>query len=327
MGKTHSPRHGSLSYWPRKRAKKLIPRVRNWPKVSAPNILSFCGFKVGMITVSAQSIKKTSMTSGEVISVPATVIECPPLKIFSVRFITKDAYGKKVASEILLSKEELLEGRVTLPKKDFISQNVGKFNSLSDKLSDYYDISVLMYTSPASTGLAQKVPNVFEVKLGGSVEEKYTFVKENISKEISIKDVFSQGEVVDVFAVTKGHGLKGPVRRFGISYKPHKSEKGRKKPGNLGAWSPAFVEFSVAQAGQTGFHPRLFHNVLILGIYDDLEKINPKSGFKRYGLVKNTYVVVKGSVPGSTKRPIVFRKAMRSTGLIKKEYDVKEFIV
>jgi len=41
------------------------------------------------------------------------------------------------------------------------------------------------------------------------------------------------------------------------------------------------------------------------------EDINPKGGFLHYGLVKNNYVLVKGSVNGTAKRLIRFIHATR----------------
>ncbi|MBW2988370.1 50S ribosomal protein L3, partial [Candidatus Woesearchaeota archaeon] len=41
------------------------------------------------------------------------------------------------------------------------------------------------------------------------------------------------------------------------------------------------------------------------------EDINPKGGFKHYGLVKNDYILIKGSIPGPTKRLVRLYKAKR----------------
>ncbi|MBR2093063.1 MAG: 50S ribosomal protein L3, partial [Candidatus Methanomethylophilaceae archaeon] len=41
-------------------------------------------------------------------------------------------------------------------------------------------------------------------------------------------------------------------------------------------------------------------------------EVTPKGGFINYGEVRNTYVLVHGSVPGPTKRLIRFRDATRA---------------
>jgi len=45
--KTHAPKHGSLAYLPRKRAKKPTARIRYWPKSSLtlPKLLGFSAYK------------------------------------------------------------------------------------------------------------------------------------------------------------------------------------------------------------------------------------------------------------------------------------------
>jgi large subunit ribosomal protein L3 len=46
-------------------------------------------------------------------------------------------------------------------------------------------------------------------------------------------------------------------------------------------------------------------------ISEDADEINPKGGFIRYGLVKNDFVLLLGSVPGAKKRLIRLRSSMR----------------
>ena len=55
MPTLNRPRHGSLQYWPRKKAKKVLPRV-NWVAIENVNsnssgLLGFIGYKVGMKSV------------------------------------------------------------------------------------------------------------------------------------------------------------------------------------------------------------------------------------------------------------------------------------
>ena len=49
----------------------------------------------------------------------------------------------------------------------------------------------------------------------------------------------------------------------------------------------------------------------LLGYVSEVDAVNPDGGFIRYGLVKNDYVLVKGSVPGPTKRLVILRQAIR----------------
>jgi large subunit ribosomal protein L3 len=122
-------------------------------------------------------------------------------------------------------------------------------------------------------------------------------------------------------AVTKGKGFQGPLKRFGIGKKQHKTEKGVRRPGSLGPWRPARVSFHAPQAGQMGFFTRVNYNNKIVKIVG--EEINPKSGFHRYGLVSNPCIIVKGSVQGPPKRAVLLTIAARpTTKTIKENFEV-----
>ena len=138
-------------------------------------------------------------------------------------------------------------------------------------------------------------------------------IKEHLDKEISVQDLYGEGDLVDLHAVTKGKGFQGAVKRFGIGLKSHKSEKGRRTPGSLGGWKGhAHFMYRIAHAGQTGYHQRVQYNNMILKIGDAPEEVNQKGGIINYGEVKNTYVLIKGTVPGPKKRLIVLTKAIRT---------------
>ncbi|HHE36634.1 MAG TPA: 50S ribosomal protein L3 [Candidatus Woesearchaeota archaeon] len=91
MADTKKPRKGSMAYWPRKKAKRSHPRIRGWSCLSSDKAipLGFAGYKVGMTHVLGVDNRKTTPTKGEEISIPATVIECPPLKILCAGFYKK----------------------------------------------------------------------------------------------------------------------------------------------------------------------------------------------------------------------------------------------
>jgi large subunit ribosomal protein L3 len=127
--------------------------------------------------------------------------------------------------------------------------------------------------------------------------------------------LFKVGDYVDFHAITTGKGYQGPVKRFGIGLKPHKSEKGRRRPGAIaGGWSAQqHTMYRVAFAGQMGYHQRVQYNNQILKVTDKPEEVNPKGGFIHYGVGRtgNEFLVVRGSVPGPKKRMITLVKAIR----------------
>ena len=97
MTKRGNPRHGSMQFWPRKRAKRQYARVRTWPKTTELKFLGFAGYKVGMTHSIIIDNKANSITKGESKSIPITIIECPPLKIASIRFY-KTSLNRYIAS-------------------------------------------------------------------------------------------------------------------------------------------------------------------------------------------------------------------------------------
>jgi large subunit ribosomal protein L3 len=151
------------------------------------------------------------------------------------------------------------------------------------------------------------------------------FIKEKIGKAISISEVFPNG-LVDIRAVTRGFGTQGPVGRFGITLKNHKSEKGVRRPGSLSPWHPARVTFRAPIAGQTGYQNRVTYNNQILEVGKISEKdINKKGGFDHYGNVKTDYLILKGSIPGPKKRGVMITSALRPTKKqLRHKYEVLE---
>lgn len=313
MGKSHAPRSGSMQFWPRVRAKREYARTRSWATVSDVKLLGFAGYKVCMTHVIAIENKKTSPNKGATVSIPVTIIECPPLKILGARFYKADNVGTmNPAIKVMFKADEEVKRKLVLSKKSNESEKV--FAELGSKLSEYNEMTVIVNTMPSKTGIGKKKPEVFEIAIGGTIEQKYDYVKSNIGKEISIKDVFSEGLFVDTKSVTKGKGYQGAVKRFGVSIRQHKSEKVKRGVGTLGGWSAQqHFMYRVAHAGKMGYHLRTEYNKLILKISENPADVNPKGGFINYGLVKNNCVIVKGSVGGPKKRLIRLDYAIRPT--------------
>ena len=313
MPTRHRPRRGSLGYSPRKRAKREVSRLRSWPKADGPpRVQGFAGYKAGMTHVVMIDDRPNSLTEGVEITVPVTVIETPPMLVTGIRAYEDGVYGKKILYEIWSGK-----------KSSKTKLNKIKKMIADDKVSD---IRILAFTSPDSiSGIPKKNPELMEYRIGGAdIEERFEYAKSLLGKEISSSDVFDEGEFVDISAVTKGKGTQGPVKRWGTMIqfgKARRSSKGR-HIGTLGPWNPHRVRWTVPQQGQMGYHQRTEYNKRILKIGKDGAKITPSGGFLKYGVVKNGYLVLKGSVPGPAKRIIRLRPAMRSKITIKEPPDI-----
>lgn len=103
----------------------------------------------------------------------------------------------------------------------------------------------------------QKKAHLMEIQLnGGTVQQKLQWAREHMEKAVPIKNVFAQDEMIDIIGVTKGHGVKGVTSRWHTKKLPRKTHKGLRKVACIGAWHPSRVQFTVARAGQKGYHHR-----------------------------------------------------------------------
>ena len=313
MADKHHPKRGSMGYSPRKRAKGHIARFSSWPeREGEPRIQGFAGYKAGMTHAFIRDYRKESTTAGQEVSIPVTIIEVPAMKVVAIRLYRVTPYGLETLTEFWtkdLDKE--LGARVMVPKK---VQSIKKMDKVD--LAEVEDIRIIAVTQPKLvTGVPKKIPDVMELRISGSdLKARMDFAKGLLGKEISIKDFVEEGQMIDVIAVTKGKGFQGAPKRWGIKLLHHKDSKHRRKVGAMGPWHPAYTMREVPLAGQVGYHQRTEYNKRILRIGEDASEINPDGGFIHYGEVRNQWVMVHGSVPGSTKRLVRFRDPVRFKG-------------
>jgi len=298
---THRPHRSSLGFWHRVRAKRQYPRV-HWKGLGESGFAGFPAYKAGMTHVIAIDNLKNSPTKGKKIMMPVTVLEVPAVKVIGARFYRTDAYGKKAVGEVITRAADKYLKRKTVAAK--------KEGKKFDEYTDYDDITLIIQTQPHLIGL-KKTPEVFEVGLGGSLDDKKDYAKNIIDKEIKVNEVMKEGMQVDINGVTTGKGTQGSVKRHGVAIRSHKSEKTKRAAGTLAPERPRKVAWQVPQFGQMGYHNRVEYNKLILKISDKPEEVNIKGGFTGYGQVKGDYLLLKGSVIGPKKRMLILRKAIR----------------
>ncbi len=307
MGKKiNAPRKGSLQYWPRKRAKRQHARVRTW-KLSE-GLLGFAGFKAGMTHVLVTDNRKNSITKGQDISVPVTMVECPPLDIIGVRFYRKSQtrYGEEAATEVRMSAPKHLS-RTT------VWNATGSLDEINPE--EYVRATLIVSTQPKETGIGQKKPQIFELGYGKTVSDVISFAKEN--KLLSVESALKAGEFYDVHSVTTGRGTQGVIKRFGAGIRSHKSEKSNRKA-VLGPEGYGKVSFRSLQGGKMGYHLRTEYNKQIVGIVP-ADQVQISGGLVNYGQVKNTVLLVKGSIGGTKKRLITFSAPQRKSAKVSTE--------
>jgi large subunit ribosomal protein L3 len=271
--------------------------------------LGFLGYKVGMTHVMAIDNRSKSTSARQSIAIPVTIIECPPVTVMGISFYKKTLFGlRKISSVLADNLDKTLRRKIQLPKKK------------NAKIPEEFDdLRLIVHTQPSATSTGNKKPQIMEIAIGGSKEEKLSYAQEKLGKPIMVEEVFQAGASVDVHGNTTGKGFQGTVKRYGVPLKSHKNEKGQRGIGNLGAWTPKRVDYRVALPGKMGYHRRTEYNKQILKIGTKPEEINKKGGMKHYGLVKGTYLLVKGSIIGPPKRVVTIVHSIRPNKKMIKE--------
>ena len=308
-----APRRGSLAYLPRGRAKSMESRIRAWPKVNSdePKLLVHAGFKAGCVQiVNIDDREKTPNFGKQLVSL-GTIIVTPPILIIGIRGYSKNQNGRH--AEFDLHANNLPKNVSQLLKTKNEEESLEYSEKTFKKIMEIY---ALIAVTPRNAGLGQKKPYVFEAAVkGGDIKKQFTFVKELLGKEVKIDQVFEAGTTVDTTAITKGKGWQGPITRMGVKKKQHKSRKSVREVGSLGPISPQYVMYTVPRGGQHGLHQRTEYDKKIM-VMDNTEnikyEINPKGGFKHFGNVNGDFIILRGSVPGTSNRLIKLRSQIRN---------------
>jgi len=116
-----------------------------------------------------------------------------------------------------------------------------------------------------------------------------------LGKEITVGEVFTEGEFLDAIGTSKGKGFQGVVKRHGfggVGESTHGQHNRLRAPGSIGACSfPARVFKGTRMAGRTGGSRVKVVNLEVLRI-----------------LPEKNLILVSGSVPGSKNSYVVLEK-------------------
>ncbi|CAO4371148.1 Protein CBR-RPL-3 [Caenorhabditis briggsae] len=344
--KFSAPRHGHMGFTPKKRSRTYRGRIKAFPKDDASkpiHLTAFLGYKAGMTHIVRDVDKPGSKVNKKEVVEAVSIIETPPMVIAGVTGYIDTPQGPRALTTIWaehLSEEarrRFYSNWAKSKKKAFTKyakkwqDEDGKKLIEADfaKLKKYCSsIRVIAHTQMKILRRRQKKAHLVEIQInGGTIEQKVDWAREHLEKQIQVDTVFSQDEMIDTIGVTKGHGFKGVTSRWHTKKLPRKTHKGLRKVACIGAWHPSRVAFTVARAGQKGFHHRTIINNKIYRIgksalteegknngsteFDLTQKtINPMGGFPRYGLVNQDYVMLRGAILGPKKRLITLRKSL-----------------
>ena len=347
MPRVNKPRCGSLAVYPRKKAKKETPSFSSFPVLhlkdnEGSRPLNFFGYKAGMTHIMGKDSHEKGTTFGHEVSVSVTVIETPPIKVFGARAYCKaktgyygtvplmDVFAQSQDKHLLRrmpnfrqkkSGKEKQEGKA---KKEAHARGI---DDLAKEKARITEIRLLCHSQPVFTTIGKKKPAIFEVALCGNVGQQLSFAKEKLGKELRVNDVFSQLQFIDVRAVSKGKGMQGPVKRFGVRTLRRKAKK-EKIVGSIGPWHPATVMWTVPRPGQMGYHSRTEYNkrILRVGAANEAAGVSPAGGFKNYGGLQSDFLIVAGSVVGPAKRAIGLRQPIRKLPVVRNKVDSIDYI-
>jgi large subunit ribosomal protein L3e len=339
--KFEAPRHGSLAFLPRKRASRHRGKVKSFPKDDPKkpvHLTAAMGYKAGMTTIVRDLDRPGAKLHKKEIVEACTVIETPPMIAVGLVGYIETPRGLRSLTTVWAEhlsdevKRRFYRNWYKSKKKAFTkyakkhSENNGQSITRElERMKKYCTvIRVLAHTQIHKTPLQQKKAHLMEIQVnGGSVADKVEFGHGLFEKPIEITSIFEANEMIDVIAVTKGKGFNGVTSRWGTKKLPRKTHKGLRKVACIGAWHPAHVQWTVARAGQDGYHHRtsVNHKIYRIGKGDDegnastdfdvsKKRITPMGGFVRYGEVKNDYILIKGACPGVKKRVMTLRKSM-----------------
>jgi large subunit ribosomal protein L3 len=280
--------------------------------------LGFTGYKAGMTHTFTIEDRKRSPDFGKEVIRPATILETPPILVCALKIYTKGSNGLRVLGEVWMKNPpDALDRVLTLPE-EFDVEDALKM--VEGNLAKVVKVRVVTITQPREASMPRKKPEATEIEIGGgTIQSQYEYAKGLLGKTVSVAEIFKDGQYVDVASVSTGKGFQGPVKRWGVTILQAKGRKTKRGIATLGPWNPHHVMYSVARAGQMGYHQRTEYNKRILKIGKDGKEVTPKGGFLRYGLVRGPYVLIAGSVAGTEKRPIRLRYPARPPRTVAEE--------
>lgn len=338
-----------MGFYPKKRAKRHRGKVKAFPKDDATkpvHLTAFLGFKAGMTHVVREADRPGSKVNKKEIVEAVTIIETPPMICVGVVGYIETPKGLRALKTVWAEhineecKRRFYKNWSNSKKKAFTkaclkwTDDTGKKEIEKDlnQIKKYCQVvRVICHTQQKLLRRRQKKAHIMEIQLnGGSISDKVNFAREHFEKSLPIKQVFSKDEMIDMIGVTKGKGFKGVTSRWHTKKLPRKTHKGLRKVACIGAWHPSRIQYTVARAGQKGYHHRTEINKKIYDIrdgfhtkdgklvqnnaatdYDLADKsINPMGGFPHYGEVKQDFVMIKGCCIGPKKRVLTLRKSL-----------------
>merc|ERR1712196_703423 len=346
--KFERPRHGSLGFLPKKRCTKSKGKIKSFPldqPEAKPHLTAFMGYKAGCTHITRDVDKPGSKAHKKEVVEAVTIIEAPPIVVVGMVGYLETPRGLKSLCTVWAQhlsnecKRRFYKNWGASEKHKAFTRYTKKYTEGTgiekekERLEKYCTIlRVICHTQIGKLNFRQKKAHICEVQVnGGSMADKIEFAQSLFEKPVPIDGVFAQNEMIDTIAITKGKGFEGVVTRWGVTKLPRKTHKGLRKVACIGSWHPSRVKFSVARAGQNGYHHRtelnkkvykvgavarqgkeITQNNAVTSFDLTVKGITPLGGFPHYGEVLEDYIMLRGAVPGVKRRLITMRKSLVS---------------
>jgi large subunit ribosomal protein L3e len=306
-------------------------------------LTAFIGYKAGMTHILRDVNKPGSKLHKKETVEAVTIVETPPMIVVGLVGYVETPRGLRALTTVWAGflgdevKRRFYRNWYRAKHKAFTKYSANVTNKPADveaelaRLKKHASVvRVLAHTQIRKLKLGQKKAHLMEIQVNGgkSVADKVAWAHSLFERPIPVDTVFAQNEMIDVIAVTKGHGYTGVIKRWGVRKLPRKTHRGLRRVACIGAWHPARVNRSVARAGQHGYFHRTEINKKIYRIgkavksdenkngnasteFDLTSKnITPLGGFVHYGEVNEDFLMLKGCVAGTKKRVLTLRKSL-----------------
>jgi len=343
--KFEKPRHGDLGFLPRKRTKHHAGKIKSFPKDDAskpPHLTAFMTYKAGMTHIVRDVDRPGSKMNKKEIVEGVSVLEAPPMIVVGFVGYVETPRGLRALTSVWAGhlsdevKRRFYKTYHKSKKKAFTkyqkrwaeaSKEGSPMAAEVERAKKYCQvIRAICHTQVGKVKIGQKKANIKEIQInGGTPEQKVDFAMGLFEQEVKVADVFNQDEMCDIIGSSRGRGYDGVITRWGCSRLPRKTHRGLRKVACIGTWHPMRVQFQVPRAGQNGYHHRTEINKKIYRIGKNVKEdpngattesdltekgITPMGGFAHFGEVTQDWVMLKGAVMGSKKRPITLRKSL-----------------
>merc|ERR1711939_406927 len=189
--KFEAPRHGSLGFLPRKRAKRSRGKIKSFPKDDASkpcNFTAFAGYKAGMTHITREVFKPGSKAHKKEVCEAVTILECPPMVVVGmVGYIETPRGLRSIATVWANHLNE--ECRRRFYKNWHKSKNHRAFENYKAKWTEdsgsaidaecakivkhYTVVRAIAHTQMSKLHLRQKKAHIMEIQVnGGSVADR-----------------------------------------------------------------------------------------------------------------------------------------------------------